>query len=68
MTAVPLSPAEEATLARIEAAPAAEESLRVRVIKATHAAACNCGDEDPTWSTYWQRIADAAIAAMRGVS
>lgn len=65
---VDLSPAQAARLAQIEAAPYAEEALQSRIARAAHAAACNCGDEDVTGSTYWQQIAVAAVGVMRGAA
>jgi hypothetical protein len=62
MTAPPLSVAEQARLDAIEAAPAAAESLRTRLIAAIYAA------DDGMSGARWDRMADAAIGVLRGPS
>ena len=68
-----LSPAEQATLDRFEAAEPAPESLRERVAEALWN--YDLGPNDATWASedaadqdYYREMADAAIAAMRGES
>jgi hypothetical protein len=57
----PLSEEEAATVARFDAAPDAEESLRMRV-----ACALWAEDGDEWYPSMYLRLADAAIAVMRG--
>lgn len=73
MTAVPLSEAEAATLARFEAGQAAEESLRERVAVAIMDAdyeqatggLMSWSDLDRTEQVHFRSLADAAIATVR---
>lgn len=67
MTAPDLSPAEAETVARFDAAPDAEEALRVKVAEAMWRADFPDGGECPTeWVELYRDRADAAIAAVRG--
>lgn len=78
MTAPNLSPTEAATVARFDAAPDAEESLRERVAKALYGVDITILGGDVDWqrlqrvmphmvATY-RSYADAAIAVLRGES
>lgn len=74
MSAPDLSPVEAATVARFDAAPDAEESLRERVARALF----DAENEDLEWDDYaigvvhdsaqddYRALADAAIALIRG--
>ena len=69
MTAPELSPAERAVVERFEAACPARESLRERVAEAMWNADTIfvTFSPDPEWERF-KRLADAAIAVMRGKS
>jgi len=65
MRAPELSPEESATLARIEAAEPAPESLRERVAVAIHDTEL-CGAWPCDYSERYRDFADAALAVIRG--